>query len=173
MFWYFPKTILLTIKSLTVVFFLLGSSLVTAENSIYDVRALVSEYSKAWSSRDVEKIITLHSSQTEFRLFMSGEKPAVGKPAVKAAFEKILKSNPEYSSLVQDVKFGDGFVYVRYQMVMGRDSVSDISGVKYVPVAGEYVVDAVDYIEFSAGLVSKKHTFIDLKKILENSRVDS
>ena len=133
------------------------------------IQQLVGVYAAAWVSRDPERISALHTPDTVFDLRIDGEKPAVGRPAVRTRFASILHDNPTYSSTVRKVGFGPDFVVIEYDIAMAPPAPFVLGRFRYIPTGTSYTVPAIDVIHFRSGLVSEKVTFLDVDTIRAKS----
>ena len=134
-----------------------------------DLKEAAHRYGAAWASRDPERIAALHTPDTEFRLFVSGVPTAEGRDAVEAAFGSLLASNPTYASTVDRMRFGRDFVVIEYRIRMDPETTVRLGRHAFAPTGASYEVDAVDLIEFRDGLVSLKHTFLDVEAMRDAS----
>ncbi len=130
----------------------------------------VQAYGDAWASRDVDRIVALHTEGSTFTLHVAGQKPAVGKAQIKSQFQAILNSTPDYASKPYQMDFGPNFVVIMYKVLSGPSHPATLGAAVFTPKGGsDYTVDAIDLIVFDDGLVSAKHTFIDLETIRDHT----
>jgi hypothetical protein len=139
-------------------------------DSTTSLQATIGLYSKAWASRDVDKIIALHTEDSEFTLNILKQSPAVGKEAIRSQFKQILNDNPQYSSKVQKMYWGTDFVVIEYSIRMQPVGSFVLGQRRFTPKSSSaYDVPAIDVIQVKAGLVSAKHTYIDTETVHANS----
>ena len=130
----------------------------------------VQRYAGAWSSRDAERVVALHSEDSVFRLFVDGMEAANGRAAILAQFRQILTDNPGYRSTVRSVMFGSDFVVIEYDIHMDPPRPFTFSSTRYVPTGRAYAIPAIDVMYFRSGLVTVKHTYLDSAIVRANSR---
>jgi hypothetical protein len=136
-----------------------------------ELAAAVSEYGKAWASKNVDRIVALHTEDSEFTMYVNGTKPAVGRAAIRAQFQKILTDNPNYESTTRTIAFGPDFVVIEYSFKMQPPAPFDIGKRNFTPANKiAYDVDAIDIIYFKNSLVSVKRTYIDTEAIHNHSK---
>lgn len=140
------------------------------DGSVPKLAAVVSEYAKAWASRDPDRITALHTEDSEFALNVSGVKHAIGRAAIRAQFAKILKDNPAYVATTRSVDFGEDFVVIEYSFKMKPPRALDLGSRGYTTDEASFEVPAIDVIHFKDGLVTAKHTYIDSETIRDHSK---
>ena len=126
-------------------------------------------YGKAWASRDVERILALHAEQSEFVLFVDGTERAVGKAAIRDQFRAILREQPGYASKVVDIAFGDDFAVIEYEIHGNTATPFRLGRRRFTPSGSPYEVRSIDVIRFKEGLVTSKHTYVDIDAVHNNS----
>jgi uncharacterized protein (TIGR02246 family) len=128
--------------------------------------AAISNYAKAWASKDVDQIVALHTEDSTFTVHVSGRKAAVGRDAIAAQFQKILHDNPQYESTARTTAYGPDVVVIEYSFKM-QSPVPIDSGEYNTTPSNRMVfdVDAIDIIHFKNGLISVKHTYVDTRAI--------
>lgn len=130
----------------------------------------VQAYGEAWASRDVDRIVALHTEGSTFTLHIAGQEPAVGKAQIRSQFQTILESTPDYASKPYQMDFGPNFVVIMYKVQSGPSHPATLGMQTFTPQGeSDYTIDAIDLIVFKEGLVSAKHTFIDLESIRDHS----
>ncbi|MBV1934344.1 MAG: nuclear transport factor 2 family protein [Parvibaculaceae bacterium] len=130
----------------------------------------VQAYGEAWASRDVDRIVALHTEDSIFTLHIAGQEPAVGRAQIRSQFQAILESTPDYASKPYQMDFGPNFVVIMYRVLSGPSHPATLGAKVFTPNGGkDYTLDAIDLIVFDDGLVSAKHTFIDLETIRDHS----
>jgi len=134
------------------------------------IEQLVANYAAAWASRDPDRIAALHTPDTVFDLRIAGEMPQIGRQAVRERFGRILRDNPDYTSTVTKVEFGQDFVVIEYKIAMAPPAPFVLGTIRYTPTKVPYVVPAIDVIRFRDGLVSEKVTFLDVDAIRTSSQ---
>ena len=133
------------------------------------IQSATQAYAKAWASHDVERIVALHTDDSEFVLFVDGTPRALGKPAIRAAFGAILRDLPNYKATADSVEFGDNFAIVQYRIQMPPGAPFTLGQRRFTPAVKPYDLHAIDVIHFKSGLVSSKHTYIDSESAHNNS----
>lgn len=137
-----------------------------------NVPEAVQAYGEAWASRDVDRIVALHTEDSTFTLHVAGQEPAVGKAQIRAQFQNILGSTPDYASKPYQMDFGPNFVVMMYKVQSGPSHPAVLGAKTFAPEgSNDYTIDAIDLIVFEDGLVSAKHTFIDVETIRNHSEV--
>jgi hypothetical protein len=122
---------------------------VTPPNSQYT--QLLERYGDAWARHSLDEVVALHSEDGIFQLFMQGAEQARGRAAIKSQFQQVLVDNPGYRSTSRSTSFGQDFVVLEYDIHMDKHDF----------LAGNYVVPAIDLIQFKDGLIWVKHTYLD------------
>ena len=130
----------------------------------------VKAYGDAWASRDVAKILALHTPDTEFVLVVDGVEAAVGREAVRGQFEWVLSSNPAYAARTTAVDLGADLAVIEYAIRMAPTEPFVMGRWRYTPTGSAYEVRAFDVLRFRDGLVRVKHTYLDVDAIRRNSR---
>jgi ketosteroid isomerase-like protein len=132
--------------------------------------ASVGTYGAAWASRDVDRILALHTDDTEFRLFVGAVEAAQGRDAVRQQFNWILQTNPTYSSRTVSVEISTDAATIEYVIAMSPKAPFRMGQWEFTPSGETYDLHAVDVIYFENGLVRAKHTYLDFDSIRRNSR---
>ncbi len=134
------------------------------------LQAIIGQYGQAWASRDVDRIVALHTPDSVFVLNVSQQPPAMGKEAIRSQFQQILRDNPQYSSKVSRMSWGADFVVIEYSIRMQPVGAFLLGQRRFTPKAGiAYDIPAIDVIHVKEGLVSAKHTYIDTETVHANS----
>jgi ketosteroid isomerase-like protein len=139
--------------------------------SSQDVARALALYSDAWAARDTDAILARHADETEFHLVTWGSTPARNKDQIRAAFDAIFVSNPDYGSTVRRVRLGSDFAIVEYDIQIDAHRPAQAGGWVFTPSGRPYQTPAVDIIIFENGLVTKKITYLDTETIRANSAV--
>ncbi len=160
-------------KSVLIMLTLLpGLLLLSFSAQAMSIPEAVQAYGEAWASRDADRIVALHTEDSTFTLHVAGQEPAVGKAQIRAQFEDILKSTPDYASKPYQMDFGPNFVVIMYKVQSGPSHPAVLGARTFTPEgSSDYTIDAIDLIVFEDGLVSAKHTFIDVETIRDHSMV--
>ncbi len=130
-----------------------------------DIQAALQSYGAAWASRDVDRIVNLHTEDSVFRLFVDGVPVARGQEEIAQQFSAILASNPTYQSRIENVRVGPGFAVLEYRIRMDADTAVHLGARTFAPTGETFEVDAIDVLEFDGGLVARKHTFVDVEAL--------
>jgi ketosteroid isomerase-like protein len=141
------------------------------DNAPPKLASVVTEYAKAWISKDADRIAARHSEESEFVLNISGTKPAKGKAAIRAQFAQILSDNPAYASTVRSIDFGETFVVIEYSFKMKPSGPFDLGRHRLKPDGTAFDVPAIDVIHFKDGLVTAKHTYMDSEAVRDHAKV--
>lgn len=151
---------------------LAGIMLMSMSSYAKGIEEAVEEYSAAWASHNVDRIVALHTEDSTFTLHIDGQEPAVGKAQIREQFQHVLESTPGYKTEAYQVDFGPDFVVIMYKVQSGPTAPLVVGGKTFSPNAdNDYAIDAIDLLTFRDGLVSAKHTFIDLEAIRDHSQV--
>lgn len=151
---------------------LAGLVLMSMSSHARGIKEAVEEYSAAWASHDVDRIVALHTDDSTFTLHIEGQEPALGKAQIRAQFQHVLDSTPGYKTEAYQVDFGPDFVVIMYKVQSGPTGPLVMGGKTFSPNSdSDYAIDAIDLLTFRDGLVSAKHTFIDLEAIRDRSEV--
>lgn len=151
---------------------LAGIMLMSMSSYAKGIEEAVEEYSAAWASHNVDRIVALHTEDSTFTLHIDGQEPAVGKAQIREQFQHVLESTPGYKTEAYQVDFGPDFVVIMYRVQSGPTAPLVVGGKTFSPNAdNDYAIDAIDLLTFRDGLVSAKHTFIDLEAIRDHSQV--
>ncbi|HPE47866.1 MAG TPA: nuclear transport factor 2 family protein [Hyphomonas sp.] len=126
-------------------------------------------YSQAWAARDADAILARHAVDTEFHLVTWGSAPTQTREELRAAFDAIFASNPDYQSTVRRVRIGDDFAVVEYDIHMDPHRPARAGETIFTPSGEAYRAPAVDIIVFEEGLVTQKITYLDTETVRANS----
>lgn len=140
------------------------------ESQAPSISAAVAAYGAAWASRDVDRIVALHTEDTEFTLFVDGMETARGREGVRQQFAWVLQTNPTYSSRTVSVEMSQSAATIEYVIVMDPQAPFRMGRWQFTPNGAAYDVRAIDVLYFENGLVKAKHTYIDLDAVRRNSR---
>ena len=110
---------------------------------------LIQRYTDAWTSRDPDNIVALHTDDTTFHTHASQE-AAHGKAAVRQAFADLFAQFPDLAFEQVSLRTGSDFWVVEWRM----------SGTLAGTCAG-FEVDLIDLITVEDGLVKSKDSYID------------
>jgi len=161
------------IQSLFVAFVtLISIAMFSTATQAMSIAKATKAYGEAWASRDVDRIVALHTEDSTFTLHVEGQKPAIGKAEIREQFLNVLALTPDYASKPYRLDFGPNFVVIMYEILTGPQNPMQMGDETLIPEGdSDYRVDAIDLIVFEDGLVSVKHTFIDVERIRDHSRV--
>jgi hypothetical protein len=112
-----------------------------------DLEALSERYLAAWTARDLDAIVALHTAGSVFRVHAGGE-PARGKEAVRAAFADVFERFPGFAFEVDRLLLGEGHWVLDWTLVSDGDG-------------GELRLDCLDVVVVADGLVARKDTYVD------------
>ena len=117
------------------------------------VEELAMTYHGAWVERDPDKIIALHSEDSVFHMHGAAE-PATGKAAVRELIVALLQLVPDIAYEPKRLYSGDDHIVFEYDMSGTFDG-------------SPFVCDGVDVIAVADGLVTRKETYVDAVKLIE------
>jgi ketosteroid isomerase-like protein len=113
-----------------------------------DLKAVSERYFAAWSERDPDAIVALHTPDTRFWTHLGGQ-PVVGRDAVRATFAGLFEQLPGLSFEIYRVLYGDGHWVLDWALI-----------------SGDTRFDCLDVVEVSPeGLVTRKDTFVDAAQL--------
>jgi uncharacterized protein (TIGR02246 family) len=139
-------------------------------DSVTPLQVTIDQYAQAWASRDVDRIAALHTTDSVFFLNVAGHSPALGREAIRAKFQQILRGNPQYSSTVHRMSWGIDFVVIEYSIRMQPTSQFVLGQHRLKPKSNiAYDIPAIDVIHVEEGLVSAKYTYVDNETVRANS----
>ena len=116
-----------------------------------DVQELAVRYGAAWANHDLDAIMALHTEDTVFHLHGAAE-PAVGLPAVRAAFAAGLAQWPDIRFDRKRVHVGSSHFVSEYEMSATQNG-------------REIVCDGVDVFTVEGGRVARKDSYLDLATV--------
>lgn len=129
----------------------------------------VAAYGAAWASRDVERILALHTADTEFTLFVDGVETARGRDAVRRQFSWVFETNPTYAARILSVSTAADAATIEYVIAMAPQKPFTLGRWRFTPTGAAYDARAIDVLYFKDGLVRAKHTYLDTETIRANS----
>lgn len=125
----------------------------TTAATTLDVQYLADVYFAAWEAHDPDRIVALHSSDTQFQVHTAGAEPVIGRDHVREAFANVFTQFPGYGFETHRLLIGDDHWILDWTLL------SDI---------GE--MGCLDVVTLNAdGLVRRKDTYIepaDLEAVL-------
>jgi len=110
---------------------------------------LAAQYGEAWSTRDVEAILALHTADSVFQLHAPGYARAEGIDAVRESFAAVFALLPDVTFTSVRQRIGEDF-WVLESLMQGTTA----AGISIS-------VDCVDVISVRDGLVASKDTYLD------------
>jgi steroid delta-isomerase-like uncharacterized protein len=110
---------------------------------------LFQRYAEAWSRRDPDAIVALHSDDTRFHAHI-GQQPAHGKTAVRQAFAELLDQFPDLAFDQVSLRTGPDFWVVEWKM----------SGT-VAATGAHFDVDLIDVVTVEHNLVKSKDSYLD------------
>lgn len=116
-------------------------------------RGLFDRYAETYATRDVEAIVSLHASDSQFWLHLDHE-PVTGRAAIAEAFTGFFEQWPNFGFVAYRVFTGEDHWVLDWALtaeLTGSDGAT-------VPIR----FDCVDIVTVDAdGLVARKDTFVD------------
>jgi ketosteroid isomerase-like protein len=131
----------------------------------------VAAYGAAWASRDVDRVLALHTPDTEFTLFVDGVETVRGRDAVRRQFAWVFETNPTYAARILAVSMTADTATIEYVIAMAPQKPFTLSRWQFTPTGAAYDLRAIDVLYFRDGLVRAKHTYLDSEAIRSNSAV--
>lgn len=121
---------------------------------------LAARYAQAWSARNIEAIVELHTEDSTLHVRGLGPR-AHGHKEIRAVVETFFATWPESRFEHRNVFMGDSYWVVEWTVyAMGAD-VLTVAG-QTIDIAGKKVsFEGVDVVRVSDGLVSAKDSYID------------
>jgi hypothetical protein len=117
----------------------------TAATTTPDVQTVADVYFAAWEANDPERIVALHTEDTQFQIHTAGSEPVVGREHVREAFANVFAQFPGYGHEVHRLLLGPD------HWVLDWTLHSDLGQ-----------LDCVDVVTLDAtGLVQRKDTYVD------------
>jgi ketosteroid isomerase-like protein len=130
----------------------------------------ISQYSQAWTNRDLDAIVALHTHDSIFVLNLAGQLPVLGREEIRTKFQQILRGNPDYSSTVLRMSWGADFVVIEYRIHVQPTGQFFLGQIRFTPKDNvAYDIPAIDVIHVTQGLVSAKYTYVDTETVRANS----
>jgi ketosteroid isomerase-like protein len=129
----------------------------------------VAAYGAAWASRDVERILALHTDDTEFTLFVDGVETARGRDAVRRQFAWVFETNPTYAGRTVAVHMTADSATIEYLIAMAPQNPFTPGRWRFTPTGDAYDVRAIDMLYFRDGLVRALHIYLDAEATRANS----
>jgi steroid delta-isomerase-like uncharacterized protein len=129
-------------------------------------QTLIDQYSQAWASRDLDRIVSLHAEDGIFCLHSGQAGPVEGRGAIRDAFAVFLGQFPDLEFVEQELLAADWGWAVRWTM-NGTLAVAFEAGGRAAEPGTSISIDAVDVITVSDGLIAAKHTYLDWAAGLE------
>jgi ketosteroid isomerase-like protein len=117
------------------------------------VEELAMAYHGAWVERDPDGIVALHSEDSVFHMHGVAD-AAIGKAAVRDLIVALLQLVPDIAFEPKRLYSGDDHIVFEYDM-------SGTFG------GNPFVCDGVDVIAVADGLVTRKETYVDAVKLIE------
>lgn len=109
-----------------------------------DLKAISERYFEAWTARDTDAIVALHTDDTQFWTHV-GTGPVCGRDAVRSAFAEVFERFPDLSYETYRVLYGENHWVLDWALI-----------------SGDIRFDCLDVVDVSPdGLVARKDTFID------------
>jgi uncharacterized protein (TIGR02246 family) len=117
------------------------------------LQAIFDRYHQAWEDKDPDAIVALHSEDSTFAL-RGGEEPVHGRAALRARFEGVFASFPDYRAEVQRLILGDGHWVLEWTMVI------DLVATDGAPFTAR--IDLLDVVDVNdRGEVIRKDVYVD------------
>jgi ketosteroid isomerase-like protein len=118
-----------------------------------EIRRLADVYAEAWERRDIDAIMSLHTTDSVFEMH-TGQPPAVGLEAVRGAFLAGL-------AVIPDARFE------RRRLQCGEDFwVTELTLTGHIGSGVAIRVESVDVVTVRTGLVARKETYLDPASIV-------
>jgi ketosteroid isomerase-like protein len=115
------------------------------------VEELAARYEKAWNSRDLDAIASLHTADSVFQLHAVGGQEVVGRDAIRATFAAFVDQFPDVHFARERLRVGSGHW---------------VCESKLTAASAEVEIDCIDVIEVGDGLVARKDTYLDTAGVL-------
>lgn len=121
---------------------------------------LATRYSKAWSDRDVEAILTLHADDSTFQVHGTDSR-AKGRKEIRGALEAFFKTWTRTRFEGRARNFGEDHWVLEYTLHATLSGPLHV-GMQTIEGRGQEVnFEGVDVIRVSNGMVASKDTYID------------
>jgi len=110
-----------------------------------DVQHLADVYFAAWAAHDPDRIVALHTADTQFQIHTAGAEPVIGREHVREAFANVFAQFPGYGFETHRLLLGDD------HWVLDWTLLSDIGQ-----------LGALDVVTLGPdGLVARKDTYVE------------
>jgi len=117
----------------------------TATTPALDVQHLAERYFAAWEAHDPDRIVALHTPDTQYQIHTAGTEPVIGRTHVRDAFATVFDQFPGYGFETHRLLLGDR------HWVLDWTLLSDIGQ-----------LGALDVVTLDpAGLVARKDTYVE------------
>lgn len=127
---------------------------------------LAARYAHAWSDRDIEAIVDLHTADSTLHVRGLGPR-ARGSKEIHAVVESFFATWPESRFEHRNVFIGDCYWVVEWTVYAMGAGVLTVAG-QTISIAGKKVrFEGIDVVRVSDGLVSAKDSYIDGAALLE------
>jgi len=118
-----------------------------------DMQTIFDRYAAAWTARDPDQIVALHTPDTMFWLRLD-QPPVTGRDQVRAAFAELFEQWPEFGFATHRLHLGPGHWVLDWALT---SVLTEPDGTRR-PVS----FDCVDLVVVDPnGLVQRKDTFVD------------
>jgi flavin reductase (DIM6/NTAB) family NADH-FMN oxidoreductase RutF len=132
----------------------------------HPLERLAAEYGRAWNDHDLERIMSLHTSETSFRLWLHGFEEAGGRQDVRAQFELLLTAFPDIHFATEGLVLGDDLIVHRYQITATLAHPLTVAGIEAWPSGRPLRFAGADALTCRSGLVERKDTYLDALGLL-------
>ena len=110
-----------------------------------DTQHLADVYFAAWEALDPDRIVALHSADTQFQIHTAGAEPVIGREHVRVAFANVFEQFP-------------GYGFQTHRLLLGEDHwVLDWTLTSDIGQMGCLDVVTLD----EEGLVRRKDTYVE------------
>jgi ketosteroid isomerase-like protein len=117
------------------------------------VEELAMAYHGAWLDLDPDAIVSLHSGDSVFHMHGAAE-PAIGKEAIRELVVALLRLVPDLKFEPKRLYSGDDHIVFEYDMSGTFDGT-------------RFMCDGVDVIAVADGLVTRKDTYLDYLRLMD------
>lgn len=133
-----------------------------AVDAVERTRAAGERYFQAWVARDLERILALHTPETDFVLHgADGVQTWKGREAVRQCFDFLLKALPDQTFDVRSMVVKEDFL-VAHSLVTGTLVLPfPLAGRTYLPSAGPICFEIVDIWHFEGDRIRVKEGWFD------------
>jgi ketosteroid isomerase-like protein len=115
------------------------------------VEQLAARYEKAWNSRDLDAIASLHTVDSVFQLHALGGQEVVGREAIRATFAAFVSQFPDLHFARERLRVGSSHWVFES---------------KLTAASAEIEIDCIDVIDVGDALVARKDTYLDTAGVL-------